>query len=120
MPESKALFEDLIIVSELGFKTVIIDDGWQFEGAPDGPLYSKCGDWIVAKDKFPDFRKFVSDVHSLGLKLLLWFAVPFIGSETKIYEFFKGKFLYYREDKTFVVDPRYPSARKIYSSSSRK
>lgn len=112
MPESKALIKDLAIASELGFRTVIIDDGWQFEGEPDGPFYSKCGDWEVAKDKFPDFKEFVSDVHSLGMKLLLWFAVPFIGPETRIYEKFKDKVLYFRNDKTFVADPRYPDVRK--------
>ncbi len=117
MPESKALLEDLKIASELGFKTVIIDDGWQFEGEPEGPFYSKCGDWIVAKDKFPDFAQFVRDVHSLGMKLLLWFAVPFIGPETKIYESFKDKLLYYRSDKAFVADPRYAEVRKYITDT---
>lgn len=112
MPESRALLEDLTVASELGFKTVIIDDGWQFEGKPEGPFYSKCGDWEIAKDKFPDFKKFVNDVHSRGLKVVLWFAVPFIGPETKIYEKFRDKVLYYRADKTFVADPRYPEIRR--------
>ncbi len=117
MPESKAILKDLKIASELGFRTVIIDDGWQFEGIPDGPFYSKCGDWEVAKDKFPDFRKFVNDVHSLGMKLILWFAVPFIGPEAKIYERFKDKVLYYRGDKTFVADPRYPEIRQYITDT---
>lgn len=117
MPESKALLQDLEIASELGFKTVIIDDGWQFEGEPDGPFYSKCGDWVVAKDKFPDFGKFVKDVHSLGMKLLLWFAVPFIGPESVIYERFKDKVLYYRQDRTFVADPRYPEIREYITDT---
>lgn len=112
MPESRALIKDLAIASELGFKTVIIDDGWQFEGKPEGPFYSKCGDWLVASDKFPDFRQFVNDVHSLGMKLVLWFAVPFIGPETRICEKFRDKVLYFRDDKTFVADPRYPEVRK--------
>ncbi len=117
MPESKALLNDLEIASQLGFKTVIIDDGWQFEGEPEGPFYSKCGDWIVAKDKFPDFKKFVEDVHSLGMKLMLWFSVPFIGPETEIYERFKDKVLYYRQDRTFVADPRYPEIREYITDT---
>ncbi len=112
MPESKALINDLTIASELGFKTVIIDDGWQFEGRPEGPFYSKCGDWEIASDKFPDLRQFADDVHALGMKLLLWFAVPFVGPQTKIYERFKDKVLYYRDDRTFVADPRYPDVRE--------
>lgn len=112
MPESNALLKDLEIAAEVGFKTVILDDGWQFEGRPDGPFYSKCGDWEVAKDKFPDFKKFTEDVHRLGMKLLLWFAVPFIGPDTKIYERFRDKILFYRNDRTFVADPRYPEVRK--------
>ncbi len=112
MPDGKALIKELEIASRLGFKTVIIDDGWQFEGMPEGPFYSKCGDWQVAEDKFPDFKKFVNEVHSLGMKLMLWFAVPFIGPETEIYGHFRDKVLYYRADRTFVADPRYAEVRK--------
>lgn len=117
MPESVALLNDLEIASVLGFKTVIIDDGWQFEGEPRGPFYSKCGDWVVANDKFPDLVKFTEDVHSLGMKLILWFAVPFIGPDSEIYERFKDKVLYYRNDRTFVADPRYPEIRRYITDT---
>lgn len=110
MPDQEKLLADLRIASDLGFRTVILDDGWQFEGEPRDGAYNACGDWLVAKDKFPDFKFFVDEIHRLGMKLLVWFNVPFIGIESKAYETFRGKYL--SDDGQWgVLDPRYPEAR---------
>lgn len=111
-PEAEAVLADLEIAAQLGFKTVILDDGWQFEGPTSGN-YSKCGEWEVAKGKFADFKKFVEKVHALDMKLMVWFAVPFIGIESALYESFQGKYLYYSEEgmRCGTLDPRYPKVR---------
>lgn len=113
-PEQKALTEELREASSLGFETVIIDDGWQIEGSGTSD-YIKSGDWKVAEDKFPDFAGFVSDVHSFGMKVLLWFSVPFVGYKTKAYERFSDKLLC-RIDYPInagVLDVRYPDVRRF-------
>lgn len=112
-PVGADLLEDLKIAADLGFKTVILDDGWQFEGMGEGCGYSKCGDWIPAKDKFPDFKAFVDGVHALGMKLVVWFGVPQIGYFTEAYKRFAGKFLSDETHlKNVIADIRYPELRR--------
>ena len=82
-PEQKLLTEELKVAAEMGFRTVILDDGWQFEGENTGDYY-KCGDWHVTQDKFPDFKKFVDDVHSFGMKLMMWFQCRSQASQRRI------------------------------------
>lgn len=117
-PEQKQLTEELKTASELGFRTFILDDGWQIRGSGTKD-YLLSGDWKVASDKFPDFRKFVDDVHSFGMKFMLWFAVPFVGFETKAYARFKDKLLF--EQKGFInagiLDIRYPDVRRFISDT---
>ena len=110
-PEQTLLTEELKVASEMGFKTVILDDGWQFEGENTGD-YFKSGDWKIAKDKFPDFKKFVDDVHGFGMKLLMWFAVPFVGFDTEAFKRFGDK-LAFNIDwmRTGLLDVRYKECR---------
>ena len=111
-PDGEMLLADLRIASELGFKTVILDDGWQFDG-PSSGHYSTCGEWLVAAGKFADFRRFTDEVHSLGMKLMVWFAVPFIGDESPLYARFEGKYLYCSTfNRCMILDPRYPEVRE--------
>lgn len=120
MPNGDAILRDLEIASELGFKTVILDDGWQFEGRPSGGCYSKCGDWIVARDKFADFAEFTRGVHKLGMKLMVWFTVPFIGVNSVAFERFKGKYLYDEGGTQYIVDPRYPEVREYIKDTYKR
>ena len=110
-PEQYLLEKELKIAAEMGFKTFILDDGWQFEGHNTG-AYQKCGEWKVAADKFPDFKGFCDKVHSYGIKMLLWLAVPFVGYESAEYERLKDKFAF--DHPAFgagVLDIRYPIIR---------
>ncbi len=123
-PESKKLLKDLEIAADLGFRTVILDDGWQFEGPSTGN-YANCGEWTVAADKFPDFKAFTDSVHKLGMKLMVWFTVPFIGVDSPACARFAGKYLYYSEpNKCYILDPRFPEVRSFlvetYSDFLRK
>jgi len=108
-PVGADILADLKVAAEAGFKTVILDDGWQFDG-PEGGGYSKCGDWKVAKTKFPDFKAFADGVHALGMKLMVWFTVPFIGVTTEAFKRFEGKYLY-KNGEAGIIDPRYPETR---------
>ncbi len=111
-PTADALLAELKIASELGFKNVILDDGWQFDGL-DGNGYSTCGDWITAKTKFPDFKAFTDGVHALGMKLLVWFSLPHAGWATETFKKFSGKFLSMENHLSCAtLDPRYPEVRR--------
>lgn len=93
-----------------GFKTVIVDDGWQTDDTNRG--YAFCGDWQVSTNRFPDFAAHVSRVHALGLKYMLWFSVPYVGRNSANYARFRGKFLFENERSgTAVLDPRFPGVR---------
>ena len=111
-PEQYLLEKELELASKLGFKTFILDDGWQFEGKNTGS-YQLCGEWNLAKDKFPDFKGFCDKLHSFDIKILMWFAVPFVGFDSPEYVRLKDKIAF--DNKPFgagVLDIRYPAMRK--------
>ncbi|MBR5742628.1 MAG: alpha-galactosidase, partial [Clostridia bacterium] len=112
-PEEKALLEEMKIASSLGFRTLILDDGWQFAG-PSSGNYAQCGAWEVDGEKFPDFKGFVSAVHALGIRVMVWFAVPFIGVDSPLYEKFRGKYLFTDRGllQAGILDVRYPEVRR--------
>ena len=108
----KDIEEELEIAAKLGMKTVILDDGWQTEN--NNRLYAFCGDWEVARKRFPDMAAHVKKVHELGMKYMVWYSVPFIGFESANYGRFKGRYL--REDlgmRAAVLDPRFPEVRRF-------
>ncbi len=98
------------VARALGMETLIVDDGWQTSDNSRG--YGFCGDWEVAADKIPDMKKFVDDVHDLGMKFMLWFSVPFVGYYSKNFERFKGMYLYDKPNmNAMVLDPRFSEVR---------
>jgi len=119
-PDGERLLADLSIASKLGFRTVILDDGWQFAG-PSSGSYSQCGEWQVSPDKFADFKTFTDQVHRLGMKLMVWFSVPFVGIGSPVYQRFKGKYLYVDPGmQAGVVDPRYPEVRQYLKDTYKR
>ncbi|MBQ4108203.1 MAG: alpha-galactosidase [Clostridia bacterium] len=103
----------------LGMETLIVDDGWQTSDNLRG--YGYCGDWEVASDKIPDMKKFVDDVHALGMKFMLWFSVPFVGCHSKNFERFKGMYLSKRlSTNTMVLDPRFSEVRDFIAGVYEK
>jgi len=105
--------EVLESAAPLGFKAVIVDDGWQMEDS--GRTYNYCGDWEVAPGKIRDMKAHVAKVHAMGLKYYLWYSVPFVGKFSRAYERFAGKFLNRGDVVTF--DPRYPDVREYLIST---
>lgn len=110
----KQLLPELKRAAELGLKTVIIDDGWQTDD--NGRGYAYCGEWQTAESKIPDMHDFCDKVHDLGMKVMLWFSVPFVGKHSKVYELFSDKFLDGTKNDFSVLDPRYPSVREYLIS----
>ena len=75
----------------LGMDTVIIDDGWQTDDNSRG--YQFCGDWEVTPKKIPDMKQFIDRIHATGMKVMLWYSVPFVGKSTKAYARFSDMLL---------------------------
>ena len=106
-----AVEDECRLAAGMGMKTVILDDGWQTEDGNRG--YGFCGDWEVAYSKFPDMPAHVEAVHRLGMKYMVWFSVPYIGLNSKVYGWFAGKYLYVDEGShCAVLDPRFPEVRE--------
>ncbi len=107
--------EDIIrecaLSKEIGMDTVIVDDGWQTDDNNRG--YRFCGDWKVASSKIPDMKEFVERVHQTGMKIMLWFSVPFMGTGAENYERFRSMLLDETGNKQtyFALDPRYKEVR---------
>lgn len=109
--------EVLESAAPLGFKAVIVDDGWQMEDY--ARTYAYCGDWEVAPQKIADMKAHVQRVHDMGYKYYLWYSVPFVGIYSKAYKKFKGKYLRDAGD-TAIFDPRYPDVREYLITTYEK
>ncbi|MCY0869550.1 MAG: alpha-galactosidase, partial [Firmicutes bacterium] len=108
----EAIEAEAKLAKELGCAAVIVDDGWQTADNQRG--YAYCGDWLPAPEKMPDMKAHVARVHALGLKYVLWYAVPFVGKESVAWESFKDKLLRYDEGLgAGVLDPRFPEVREF-------
>lgn len=105
---------ELKAAAALGMKTVIIDDGWQTDDNSRG--YAYCGTWKTAKSKIPDMKAFVKAVHEIGMKVMLWYSVPFVGVHSEVWKEFKDKLLYDINGEYGVLDPRYPQVREYLIS----
>lgn len=99
------------LASEMGFRTVILDDGWQTDDNNRG--YAFCGDWEVSRNRFPDFEGHIQKVHDMGMKYMIWYSVPFLGKKAEKWGEFKDKLLFYADSmEAGVLDPRYPEVRE--------
>lgn len=107
-----ALLKQCGRASRLGMKTLLIDDGWQTEDNNRG--YAYCGDWRPAPSKFPDMAAFVKKVHDLGMKVMTWYSVPFIGERSENFERFRDMLIDPKAEREWhVLDPRYPQVREF-------
>lgn len=117
--EVDLLLTECIMAHELGYEAIIIDDGWQTNDSNRG--YDFTGDW--QPERIPEMADFVKRVHATGMKLALWYSVPFCGNKSKAYQRFKGKFLTEEHRWAPVFDPRYPDVReyliRLYADALR-
>jgi len=110
------LVEQCKMAYDLGMRTIIVDDGWATPLNTDH--YNDSGDWKATSDKFPDMKKFVDDVHAIGMKVILWVAPALAGFASNAAKTYAGKFLI-KSDKAlnYVLDIRYPEIRKNLCNS---
>jgi len=101
------LIEECKVAASIGYKLVILDDGWQTMDVHRG--YDYTGDWQPVR--FPDTARFVERVHDTGMKIGFWYSVPFCGKKSKAYQRFNGKFLTENHRWAPVLDPRYSEVR---------
>ena len=117
-PELEA---ECALAAQAGLKGIIVDDGWQTEDADRKWGYAFCGDWEVAKKRFPDMRAHVEKIHKLGMKYILWFGVSTVGELSKNYGRFKNKLLWSRAVRRVgFLDPRFPEVREFLISIYEK
>ncbi len=96
----------------LGMDTVIIDDGWQTEDC--NGAYAFCGDWELCEKKMGNMRELVDELHKIGMKVMLWYSVPFIGYKSKNFARFESMLLCHKKRlNTAVLDPRYKQVREF-------
>jgi alpha-galactosidase len=108
--DPQALLAELAVGKTLGLDTVIVDDGWQTMDDHRG--YAFTGDW--RPERFPDMKGFVEACHKLGVKVMLWYAVPFVGQKARVAEQWKSRTLRLEERMgAYVLDPRFPEVRRF-------
>jgi alpha-galactosidase len=106
--DPKVLLEEVAAAKRMGMEAVIVDDGWQTMDTGRG--YAFTGDW--RPERIPDMKGFVDGCHKLGVKVLLWYAVPFVGKNAQVTAKLKDKTLRYEERLgAYVLDPRFPEVR---------
>lgn len=105
------IIEECKLSYQLGMKTVIIDDGWQTGDNNRG--YAFCGDWEAYEPKMGDMTALVDEIHKIGMKVILWYSVPFMGIYAKNFDKFRDMLLDNSgNDKDFfALDPRYKEVR---------
>ncbi|WP_188298480.1 glycoside hydrolase family 36 protein [Streptomyces sp. CBMA156] len=93
---------------ELGLDVIIVDDGWMTADRTRG--YAHCGDWEPVS--LPDTAAHVQRVHDLGVRYMLWYALPFIGKDSAAYREIGHLALADAAHMgAIVADPRHPEVR---------
>ena len=95
----------------LGMDTVIIDDGWQTADVNLG--YKFCGDWELCPEKIPSMKELCDRLHEIGVKVVLWYSVPYMGVGAKNFDKFKDMLLGDPYKQGWAsLDPRFKEVRE--------
>ncbi|GAA2384071.1 hypothetical protein GCM10010404_45570 [Nonomuraea africana] len=95
----------------LGCEAIIVDDGWHSDDRGRG--YGYVGEWDPA---IPRVAEHVARVREHGMAYLLWYALPFVGRHTALWERVRPYTLTFKEHmNAAIVDPRYPFVRDLLS-----
>ena len=107
----KELLDECRRAKKLGMDMLLVDSGWHSSNRACGSKYS--GDYEFSAEKIPDMRTFADRVHKIGMKIILWYSVSFVGFESKLWERFGDKIIGKYEDLNVgILDPRYPEVRE--------
>lgn len=117
--DAEEILKECRLSKPYGMNTVILDDGWQTDDNNRG--YAYCGDWELATAKIPDMRRISDELHSMGMRLMLWYSVPYMGIHSKNFERFRGKYLYFDQRRGIgTLDPRYACVREYLAAQYEK
>lgn len=74
---------------------LIIDDGWS----------DYYGNWLFNKEKFPDPKKMIDELHDKGFKVMVWIC-PFITPDTTTFRYARNHDLLIetKENKPYIVE----------------
>ena len=95
--------------AELGFGTLIVDDGWQTTSLGRG--YGSCGDWEAAEEKFPDPAGLVGRLRARGIRTMWWIGTPFLGHRAGARSLGLATLYDETDLDAEVLDPRDPAVR---------
>ena len=114
-----SIVEECKLSKAMGMETVIIDDGWQTDDNSRG--YAYCGDWKISKKKIPDMKDFVDRIHATGMKIMIWYSVPYVGLYSKNYDRFKDMLMDHTGNMRdyWSMDPRYKEVRDFLLNMQR-
>lgn len=113
------LYQEYEEAARLGMGAAILDDGWQTSDNNRG--YGFCGDWNPEPGKFPDFAAHTEKLHQLGMKVLVWYSVPFVGEFSQKWDAFRSMLLHYDPvTHAGILDPRYPQVRDYLLDTYRQ
>lgn len=97
---------------ELGLDICIVDEGW-FRDLPDMGNANRSY-FTPAPSKFPDMVSHVERVHQIGMKYVLWIAIPFLTRNNTDFPKYKDMLLKNDpKEECVVVDPRYKEVREF-------
>ncbi|MEU8700693.1 glycoside hydrolase family 36 protein [Streptomyces sp. NPDC048680] len=98
------------LAADMGFGTLIVDDGWQRLGTGRG--YAGVGDWTPDAGTFPDFAGHVARVRRGGLRYMIWVAPLLLGPQADCHETW-APFAPAAAGVpgAHVLDPRHPEVR---------
>jgi alpha-galactosidase len=100
------------LAARLGCRAIIVDDGWHTTDRGRG--YGHVGEWAASPAAFPDPAGHVARVHDRGLAYLLWFALPFLGRHTALWDRMLPRTLAVKDGMAAaVLDPRCPAVRDL-------
>lgn len=108
------------LAKELGIKTIMYDMGWDRHGSTDSSSFAECGDWRPDPRDFPDMKAHIAEIHSMGLKAMLWCGPSLMGKAAKNAERFKDKFTTETPSicgSCHALDPRFPDVRKFLTDT---
>jgi alpha-galactosidase len=95
---------------ELGFRTIIVDDGWQTADTSRGYWY--CGEWTVEPAKMGDLAAHVRAARAGGMAYLLWLAPSLLGRRSPLQATLGDRTLGSLSARDAdILDPRYPEVR---------
>ena len=112
------ILQECRLARQLGMRTVLLDDGWQTDDTHRG--YAYCGDWNPAISKVGQMETLVNNLHTEGMRVILWYNLAYVGTLSAGVERFAGMYLGPAVRKCYTLDPRYKEVREYWAATLAK